>query len=224
MTIGTLGEKSLHADLKAWLAQPGDEVEVPLDGFVIDIVRGGTLLEIQTRHLYAMKRKLDRLLPHHPVHIFYPIAAEKWIVRETAVSLPISRRKSPKRGQPADVFAELVRLTGYLTHPNLTLHLLLTQEEEIWRDDGQGSWRRGRWSRHDRRLLAVIGQVTLAGSADYLALLPPHLPDPFTNQQLAEAVPCRPALAQKISYTLRHIEAITLAGKAGNAHLYTRQT
>lgn len=187
-------------------------------------MRGGALLEIQTRHLYAMKRKLDRLLPHHPVHIFYPIAAEKWIVRETAVSHPISRRKSPKRGQPADVFAELVRLTAYLTHPNLTLHLLLAQEEEIWRDDGQGSWRRARWSRHDRRLLAVVGQHTLADSADYLALLPANLPNPFTNQQLAEALPCRPALAQKISYTLRHIEAIALAGKVGNAHLYARET
>src|SRR5262245_62323945 len=30
--IGLLNEKPLHAALKAWYAQPGDQFEVPLDG------------------------------------------------------------------------------------------------------------------------------------------------------------------------------------------------
>jgi hypothetical protein len=220
MSIGTLGEKSLHAALKEWAAQPGDRFEVVLDGFVIDVVRGETLLEIQTRHLYAMKRKLARLLPQYPVRILHPVAREKWIVRETAVGQPISRRKSPKRGQPADVFQELVRLTDWLPHPNLTIELLLTQEEEIWRDDGQGSWRRKHWSLHDHRLLAVVDRVALAETADFLTLLPPNLPDPFTNRQLAEALSCRPALAQKITYTLRRIQMLTIVGKEGASYLH----
>jgi hypothetical protein len=66
--IGRLNEKSLHADLKQWLAQPGDQFEVAIDGFVIDIVRGDKLIEIQTRNFGAMKRKLTQLLDHHPVH------------------------------------------------------------------------------------------------------------------------------------------------------------
>lgn len=37
--IGLLNEKSLHASLKQWYAQPGDRFEVAVDGFVIDIVR-----------------------------------------------------------------------------------------------------------------------------------------------------------------------------------------
>jgi len=224
MPIGTLGEKSLHAALKEWAAQPGDRFEVTVDGFVIDVVRGETLLEIQTRHLYAMKRKLARLLPAHPVRILHPIAREKWIVRETAVGQPISRRKSPKRGQPGDAFQELVRLTDWLLHPNLTIELLLTQEEEVWRDDGQGSWRRKGWSLHDHRLLAVVGGVTLAQRADFLALLPPDLPDPFTNRQLAERLRCRPALAQKVTYTLRHIQALAVVGKEGRSQLHSLQS
>jgi hypothetical protein len=220
MTIGTLGEKSLHVGLKEWVAQPGDEFEVAVEGFVIDVVRGETLIEIQTRHLYAMKRKLARLLPHHRLHILHPIAAEKWIVRETAVGDPLSRRKSPKHGQPADIFHELVRLTDWLPHPNLTIQIILTQEEEIWRDDGRGSWRRKRWSLHDHRLLAVQDTRSLATTADLLALLPTALPSPFTNRQLAQAMLCSPALAQKITYTLRHLDALQMVGKEGHAHLY----
>ena len=37
--IGLLNEKPLHASLKQWYARPGDRFEVPVDGFVIDIVR-----------------------------------------------------------------------------------------------------------------------------------------------------------------------------------------
>ena len=60
--IGTLNEGSLHAALKERYAEPGDEFEVPLDGFVIDIRRPGQLIEIQTSSFKAMGRKLDRLL------------------------------------------------------------------------------------------------------------------------------------------------------------------
>ena len=37
--IGLLNEKPLHASLKQWYARPGDRFEVPVHGFVIDIVR-----------------------------------------------------------------------------------------------------------------------------------------------------------------------------------------
>ena len=74
--IGLLNEKPLHAALKAWYAQPGDRFEVPLDGFVIDIVRDNVLLEIQTRHFGAIKSKLATLVSSHQVRLIYPIALE----------------------------------------------------------------------------------------------------------------------------------------------------
>jgi hypothetical protein len=167
-----------------------------------------------------MKRKLKKLLPHHPVHLFHPIPAEKWIVRQTADGQPIGRRKSPKRGRLVDIFAELVRVPHLLPHPNLAVTVLLTQQEEIWRDDGQGSWRRKRWSVHDHRLLTVVDQCHFESTDDWLALLPDDLPRPFTNRQLAAALACRINLAQKTSYTLRHAGIIEVAGKEGNAWLY----
>ena len=49
--IGQLAERSLHAALTEHLAEPGDQIEVRLGRYVIDIVRDDTLIEIQTRHL-----------------------------------------------------------------------------------------------------------------------------------------------------------------------------
>ena len=68
-TIGELRERSLHAELKSWYALPRDRVEVPMDGYVIDLVRRGTLIEIQTRGFAKLKRKLTRLVNTHRVRL-----------------------------------------------------------------------------------------------------------------------------------------------------------
>jgi len=218
--IGTLGERSLHAALKQWYSRPGDEHEARVDGYVIDIVRGGLLIEIQTRHLYALKRKLRQLLPNFPVRLVHPIAQEKWIVRQAADGHVIGRRKSPKRGRAIDVFRELARITDLLSHPNLTIEVLLTQQDEILCNDGAGSWRRRGWSLVDQRLLKVVDQLRLDSPADYNALLPSPLDQPFSNRELAEALGCRIGLAQKITFTLRKIGCLSVAGKRGNAFLH----
>ena len=79
--IGTLSEKSLHSALKAWYARAGDQLEVKVDGFHIDIVRGKALIEIQTTNFSSQKRKLNTLIEKHPVRLVFPIAQEKWIIR-----------------------------------------------------------------------------------------------------------------------------------------------
>src|SRR5215208_3427729 len=71
--IGLLNEKPLHASLKQWYARPGDRIEVPVDGFVIDIVRDDLLIEIQTRNFASLKSKLTKLARSHPVRLVYPI-------------------------------------------------------------------------------------------------------------------------------------------------------
>jgi len=218
--IGTLAEQSLHAELKARYAQPGDRLEVEVGNYIIDIVRGDRLVEIQTGNFSALKQKLAQLLETHSVHLVHPIPQKKWIVRQAKNGDRLSRRKSPKKGRVEDVFNELVYIPHLLAHPNLTLEVLLTHEEEILRDDGRGSWRRKYWSIYDRRLLDVVEQTTFYSMADFRAVLPSTLPPTFTNAQLASALSCRSRLAQRMTYTLRHAGAITLAGKQGRAYLY----
>jgi len=219
--IGQLSERSLHAALKAYLAQPGDQFEARLGRYVIDILRGELLIEIQTRHLYALRPKLRRLLDAgHAIRLVHPLPAERWIVRENIAGQLISRRKSPIHATAGDLFSELVRIPDLASHANLTLEALLIREEQVWRDDGQGSWRRGHWSLIDRRLLGVAQSVVLGGPADYLALLPP-LPEPFTNADLARAQGWNTNLAGKATYALRAMGLLGTAGKQGRANLFT---
>jgi hypothetical protein len=128
--IGTLNEKPLHEALKQWYAQPGDGQEVPVDGSVVDIVRGELLVEIQTCNFAAIRRKLEKLIVNHPVRLVYPIPCEKWILKlPYHDNAKTRRRKSPKRGAFEQVFDELVSFPGLLLNPNFSIELLLIQEE-----------------------------------------------------------------------------------------------
>ncbi|UCG87890.1 MAG: arylsulfatase [Gemmatimonadota bacterium] len=79
--IGLLNEKSVHASSKEWYAQPEDQFEVAVDGFVIDIVRDDLLLEIQIGNLASIKSKLTSLARSHRIRLIYPVALGKNIMR-----------------------------------------------------------------------------------------------------------------------------------------------
>lgn len=219
-SIGTLNEKPLHASLKQWYAAPGDQLEVPLHGYFVDLVRGDLLIEIQTASFGSIRKKLRALTLTHRVRLVHPIAVERWIVKQPRRGEAGSRRKSPKRGRLEDVFVELVSFPELLTSANLSLEVLLVQEEEVRRFDGKRKRRRDGWITHERRLLDVIERRVFHGPADMAALMPPDLPDPFLTSDLAAGLRCPRWLAQKMAYCLRQMGAIIPVGKQGNAISY----
>jgi hypothetical protein len=210
----------LHHDLKHWCARPGDRLEVVVDGYEVDVVGDARLLEVQTGNFSALKDKLNALLDRHCVEVVYPIAQERWIRRVDGKDRPVSRRKSPKRGRLEELFGELLRLPETAMHANFSLRVLMIQEEVIWRDDGQGSWRRKGWSVADKRLLQVLDEHSFTEPEAYLALIPDHLQRQFTNQDLAEALTLRRPLATKMTYCLRRMGLLALTGKQGRFNLY----
>jgi hypothetical protein len=227
--ISTLNEGPLHAALKDWYVQPGDETEVLVDGYLVDIVRDGLLIEIQTRGFSPLKRKLAKLVEAHRVRLVYPIALEKWIVRRAKRGRKtLGRRKSPKRGAAEDVFAELVAFPHLLAHRNFTLEVLLIWEEEIRRHDPgrarRRAWRRKGWVTCERRLLDVVDRRLFDGPEAFAALVPEALDEPFDTAELAHQLQRPRWLAQKVAYCLRAMGVLEPVGKRGNAVLYARAT
>lgn len=223
--IGSLNEKPLHAALKSWYAEEGDEFEVPIDGYVIDIVRGDLLIEIQTRSFSSIKDKLGKLVSDHALRLVYPVPQEKWIVKVSDDGHSrVSRRKSPKRGRVEHVFAELVSFPTLLADPNFSLEVLLIQEEELRRFDERRGWRRRGWVTLERRLLRVLERVRFETPADMVVLIPRDLAEPFTTSDLAAALAQPRRLAQQMAYCLREMGVVVHVGKQGNSILYRRTT
>lgn len=211
--IGSLNEKPLHASLKEWYRRAGDDVEVSLDGFVIDLVRGGELVEIQTRGFSSMRRKFDHLLDGHHIRLVHPVPAEKWVVKLDGDGHQVSRRRSPKKGIASDVCAELVSFPSLLSHPNFILEIVLVEEEEIRRPDAKKGWRRGGFVVEERRLVEVRETIEIAEPSDLLQMIPPGLPDPFTTADLSAALGRSRHHAQEVAYCLRVSEAVSVVGR-----------
>jgi hypothetical protein len=223
-SIGVLNEKPLHASLKELYAEPGDLLEAPVDGFVVDILRGERIVEIQTGSFASISRKLRKLVEHRPVRVVHPVSTCRWIVKLPAGARGRSeRRRSPKKAGFEDVCEELVSFPDLLQHENFELDVLAIEEEEVRRFEARRRWRRRRgWTVVERRLLGVLDHRLLRGPSDLADLLPAGLPEPFQTSDLARALRRPRHLAQKLAYCLRKCGAISQVGKSGNSLLYTR--
>jgi hypothetical protein len=220
--IGLLNEKSLHSALKHWYARPGDLLECPLDGYVVDILRGDQVIEIQTRNFASIRRKMRDLSCRHRVTLIYPVAHERWIVQARTMPGVMMRPKSPRRQAVNQLFEELVTFPDLLNCPNFSIEVVSIQEEQLRRYDRRWRGKRRRWRIVERRLLSVLERVVFDTPSDLWQLIPPALPDPFDTSHLASVLGHSRWFAQKIAYCLRQSGVIKPIGKKGNSVVYSR--
>jgi hypothetical protein len=228
--IGTLNEGSLHAELKTLLAEPGDELEVPVDRFVVDIRRHDLLIEIQTGSFAAMARKLDVVLDTHRVLVVHPVAVNTYLIR------PERRpRRSPKKGSILSVLDELVSVPTLIDHPNFAVRVALVDVEALQRADPGARRGRGGWRTVDRRLRTLHRWHDLRSVDDLVALLPPDLPEVFTTADVADTTRRTPGLdlhpalprtgpsrnqARKLLYCLRALDVVEVIDRRRDGYRY----
>jgi hypothetical protein len=216
-------ESSLHSAIKNWYFLEGDKLEAKVDDFIVDIVRGDLLIEIQIANFSTIKPKLLRLLNEHKVRLVYPIPKEKWIVHKSKVTgETFGRRRSPKKGRMSDLFNELIRIPTLFSKGNLSVEVLMIEAEEVWCNDGRGSWRRKGASIEDRKLIRVFERRIFERKTDFLKVLPEDLPSPFSNRSLAKSLGITVNQSRKMTYALRKIGTITYVGKNRNQMLFAR--
>lgn len=220
--IGLLREGALHADLRAWFQRPGDRLEQPVDGYIVDLVRDDLLVEFQTSGFSALRRKLPVLLQRHCVRVVTPVAVSRNILKVDGTGELLSQRRSPKRGRIEDIFAELSSIPELLNHPRFALEVVLVEMEETRVHQPRRAFRRHGWVVSGRALRKVLDHFLINNAEQATALLPQSLPNPFTTSDLATigALPRR--LAQQMAYCLLALGTIERIGKRGNAHCYQR--
>jgi len=221
-SIGLVREGHLHAALKRLYTTPGDVVEAHVDGYLVDILRAGLIIEIQTSNFSSIQRKMRDLVRRHRVRLVHPVSAERWLVKHSA-SGKVERRRSPKRGGFEQVFEELVSFPGLLADENFELEVVAVREEHVRRPARKRGRRGPRWATVERRLLGVVDRKILRGPSDLSDLLPPGLPERFQTSHLAASLGRPRWLAQKAAYCLKEAGVITQVGKTGNARIYSRR-
>ncbi len=221
-------ETSLHRALKMLYAVPGAKVEATLGRYRIDVQTPELLIEIQHASLASLRGKLSDLLDDHDVLVVKPIVGVRQLcVYDRRGGRLVRRRQSPNRGEPLDIFDELVYLRRIFPHARLAVELLMVDVEE----DRSPHTRRRRWFNRskyqvdDQRLVAVGMAHRLSTAADLRGLVESccqgkRLPEPFDTQQLAGSLDRPRWIAQKVAYCLRHMGAVTALGRRKRGWLY----
>ncbi len=217
-----MNECSLHSKIKKVYSLPGDQFEVKLGNYIVDILRGNLIIEIQTKNFSALKEKLQVLIEKHPVRLVYPISEKKWITYITKDQIVASKRISPRRGKLTDLFHELIMIPNIIGEENFSLEVLFIDEEEVRCADGKGSWRRKGVSIKDRKLLKLNDRILFQNKADYTKILPDNLNGVFTNMELAELTKIPVRNARQITYCLRKSGIIRIAGKMGRELVFQK--
>ncbi len=221
MSIGILNEGPLHAALKAAYVANGGEAEVPVQTFVADAVRNGVMYEIQTGSFSGLGRKMAALADVGPVVLVHPIAKNTTIIKQPEEpGAKATVRKSPKHGELVHIVNELVYLPKLLNHPNFSVEVVLTEEQELRHYDPKKNRRRGGWRVQERRLISIADGIRLNVVTDLYDFLQTELVEPFGTRELAAALGQPVHIAQKMAYCLRHSGVTEIVGKQGNALQY----
>ncbi len=182
--IGMQKEKTVHAILKNTFDPESSHQEIPLGKYIADVFDGERVTEIQSANFGALRGKLSAFLKDYKVTVVYPLPYQKkviWIDPETGeLSTP---HKGPK-GSVFQAFKELYRIRPLLTHPNLTVDVMMLEVEEYRVRDGWSADGKRGSHRYDRIPLAIYDEYILQNAKDYAALLPETLPEVFTSADL----------------------------------------
>ena len=109
-----------------------------------------------------------------------------------------------------------------LTHPHLTIEVLLLREDHVRGERPEQLGRRRR-DPGERRLIDVLGRVVFRGPDDFVRMLPAFPSDPFSTRELAALLGCSVSLAQRTAYCLRMMGILEAAGKRGRTPLHQQR-
>ena len=222
--IGTLGERTLHVILKDFFEPDRDNQEIKLGRYVADICRDDEIIEIQTRALGAMRKKLAEFTKNHHVNVVYPIADEKYITWINPDSGELTdKRKSPKRGKPWDFLRELYALRPMFPLKNTEFTLVFMNIDEFRLLNGWSADKKKGASRYERIPTALVDMVTLSSPADFALLIPDSLGDRFTAADFRAAAKMTPRCAGYALRTLVSLGVIEHTDTKGKAFIYTRK-
>jgi len=210
-------ETSLHRQLKLRYASSEAETEVVMGDYRIDAVRDDELIEIQCASLSAISAKALTLLKAHRLRVVKPVIDRTRIVKQKSpTGEPYSRRLSPKRGQLADLFEDLIYFTRVFPHPNLVLEVPIVNVVQTRVPSTKK--RRRSWHKDfrvlDVQLESIVETHEFRVSADLLSVIQLKTKNPratsqaFDTATIAAAIDRPRWVAQKVAYVLKKVGAI----------------
>jgi len=204
-------KSTLHAYLQDFYSKDGGVTEAKLGDYRADVLKGGTVIEIQISGLYKIRQKVKALISMgYEVKVIVPLQA-----------ILVSSGYTRKKDQTAKIFRELTYFTSVFPSKNLELDFLFLKELQLWKKE-----RRGKryvvpvgFLKRDTLPVEFLNVISLRQPYDLLKLI--NVPtQPFTSYDLSRLSSISRRTATRACYVLRKSGIIKRVGLQGRAYLY----
>lgn len=223
--IGTMGEKGVHSALKHYYEPDTDCHEIPVGGYVADIVGENGVIEIQSASFYKLREKLTAFLEHARVTVVWPCVVRKRLITiDKATGEVQSVRRSPKKVSQYKLLGELWGLGELLGHPRLSIVVACIEADELRPNDLPKGRRRRKGANNgiERIPTALVEEIRFDGPEDYDRLIPESVPHRFTMAQLAAATGLSSLQTSGAVKALMQLGRIAEDGKEGRSRAFVR--
>lgn len=190
--INTYNESQLHKTLKLFFAaRTHGKTEVPYKNYILDIVANdGSIIEIQTANLSALKEKIRLLLEDKKkVTVVTPLVIEKRIDTYSTENPELwsdktlfSSRKSPKKETVYSKLKEMTGLVDFLTARNFEVIFVNAKviEQRVHQNEKTDTPNKSRryykeWIKAGKRLAEFESETSFKGKKAWLSLIPEKL-------------------------------------------------
>lgn len=225
-TIGIQKEKVLHKTMKYFLSfnEANHEIKISKTNKGIlyaDVKIDNTIYEIQTRSFNALRNKLDEFLINYTVVIVHPIAYHKKLFILNDKYELVNTRKSPKKGNPLEIFKELYKIKNYLSNPNLKIKIVLLDMDEYKVQKEKKHYRSSGYERIVQIPKRLEKIVDLYNKEDFKNLLKEYnLPFEFTSNIFSKCTRLNKKYSIVALNVLTHLEIVKRVSKIKNNYLY----
>ena len=221
--IGTYKEKTLHIALKKYFEPCEDYHEVPVNGYIADIMRGNEIIEIETGGFSGLKPKLEKYLPDYKVTLVYPLPAVKYVSWIDGDTGDISKRsRSTRKTTAYDLLRQMVYILPFVKDDCLSAVSPLLEIDEYRNLDGWSRNRKRGSTRYDLAPTDIFGMIKLSDDEDYIRLVPDDLDEEFTAPEFAKEIKIGSYDAYAAVKVLEARGVIEKCGKKGRAAAYRR--
>ena len=232
--IGTLGEKLMHAAIKRFICSDPAFHEVKLDTmdsgerkkrrFVADILKDGTVTEIQTGRLAPLTEKIRWILENtdYNVTVIHPIAESKWVSLLNNKNEIETRYRSPFKGKLRDIACELYAVKDFLNSSRFSLVILMIEAEQYKKNTTKSSRYRKKLEKYELIPVNLLSATVFSCVDDLKIFIPDSLEGDFTVKQFSAASKIRGMDAYSTVHTLCDLGLLENVGKSGRSNLYRK--
>ena len=231
--IGTLGEKQMHAAIKRFICPDPAYHEIKLDTreteqkkrrFVADILKDGTVTEIQTGRLAPLTEKIAWILENtdYNVTVIHPIAESKWVNVLNSKNNVEKRYRSPLKGKISDIACELYAIKDFLDSPRFSLVILMMEAEQYMKNTTKSSRYRPKYQKYELIPVNLLSATVFSCVDDLKNFIPDSLEGEFTVKQFSAATKIRGMDAYSAVHTFCDLGLLENIGKSGRSNLYRK--